>query len=88
MSRYENLWSCRLYLCQCLWRVVARVAADMGHQHIDLFNAEKGEWLEGIACVASIDIALYGTQRFEFGYLIGQLDRADIACVPNLIDIA
>ena len=88
MARHEDFRVCRLYLCQCLWRIVTRITADMGHQHINIFDTKEGKRLIGISSIATIDIAIYGTQWLELGNLIRQLYRADIAGVPNLIHIA
>ena len=88
VTRDENLRVGRLNLRQCLWRVVSRITANMGHKHRYLLHLEECEWLERVARVATVDIAIDRTQRFELGNLVRQLDRADIARVPNLVDIA
>jgi hypothetical protein len=44
--------------------------------------------LKRVASISAVDIAIYGAQRFELGDFVGQLNRSNIASVPNLINVA
>ena len=70
-----------------LWHVMAWIAADMGHVNIDILDVEKQ--IFGILHPHDmvVDVAIYGTQRLEMSQGIGSLDVADVARMPQLVDI-
>ena len=70
-----------------LRHVVAGIAPDMGHVDIDILDMEKQ--VLGILHPHDmvVDIAMHGTQRLEVGQGIGSLDVADVARMPQLVNI-
>ena len=67
--------------------VAARIAADVGHQHPDALAFEGEELGVDAARQSAVDVAAHGFQRFEGGDPVGQLDRADVARVPEFVDV-
>ena len=67
--------------------VVAGIAPDMGHVDIDILDMEKQ--VLGVLHPHDmvIDVAMHGTQRLEVGQSIGSLDVADVARMPQLVNI-
>ena len=65
--------------------VVARVAADVGHQHGDLLAREGQKLRVDAAREAAVDVARDGAQGLEGGDAVGQLERADVARVPDFV---
>lgn len=59
----------------------------MGHQHPDALGFEREELGVDAACHAAVDVAAHGFQRFEGGDPVGQLDRSDVARMPDFIDL-
>lgn len=60
----------------------------MGYEHTLTLTLEERELVVGSSHHASVDVAIYTSQWLEFGYLISQLYRAKVSCVPDFIDIA
>ena len=67
--------------------VVAWIAPDVGHVDIDILDMEKQ--VLGILHPHDmvVDVAMHGTQRLEVGQGIGSLDVADVASMPQLVNI-
>ena len=67
--------------------VVAGIATDVGHVDIDILDME--EQILGILHPHDmvVDVAMHGTQRLEVGQSIGGLDVADVASMPQLVNI-
>ena len=57
MSGDEEFGMQRLYFCRCARVVMARVAADMGHQHPHALAFECEEIRVDAACEPSVDVA-------------------------------
>ena len=66
---------------------MAGIAADMGHEDIDILDAETIELREGIAHVAGVHIAEDSAGGFELAQGLEEFETADIACMPDLIDV-
>ena len=77
----------RLYLCRCARVVMARVAADMGHQHPHALAFECEEIRVDAACEPSVDVARDGAQGFERRDRVGQFERADVARMPDFVHV-
>ncbi len=67
--------------------VVAGIAADMGHVDIDILDMEK----QVLGILHShdmvVDVAMHSAQWLEVGQSIGGLDVADVASMPQLVNI-
>ena len=87
MARNKYVGLRRLNHPDGLGRIVARIAAYVGHQHPFTLALEKIELIIGPAHNPAVDITIYALQGLESGNLVGQLQRTEIARVPNLIDI-
>ena len=68
--------------------VAARIAPDVGHQHLHLLAAEGEEVGVDAAGHAAVDVARDGAQGLEGGNAVGQLERPDVSRMPDLIDLA
>ena len=60
-------------MLQCLGVIVAGIASDMCHQHPHALNLEEAELVIYSASITTVNITIYGTQRFELRNLIGKL---------------
>jgi hypothetical protein len=67
--------------------VFARIAADVLDEHIDPFAGETVFFRETVAQVATVDIAIYGTERGYGREFVGDLHSSNVAGVPNLITL-
>ena len=70
-----------------LGHVMAWIAADVGHVDVDVFHMEKQ--ILGILHPHDmvIDVAMHGAKRLEMSQGIGSLDVADVARMPQLVDV-
>ena len=70
-----------------LRHVMAWIAADMGHVDVNVFDME--EQVFGIlhANDVVVDVAMHGTQRLEMSQGIRGFYVADVARMPQLIDV-
>ena len=70
-----------------LRHVVARIAAYVGHIDIHVFDMEEQAF--GILHPDDmvVDVAMHGAQWLEGGQGISRLDAANIARVPQLVDV-
>ena len=70
-----------------LGHVVARIAADVGHVDIDILDMKKQ--ILGILHSHDmvVDVAMHSTQWLEVGQGIGGLDVADVARMPQLVNV-
>ena len=68
--------------------VVAGIAADVLHEHFDALALESVFLAEHVAEVATVDVAIDGTQRCNLLQPLGQFDRADVAGVPDFVTFA
>jgi len=87
VARHEDRGASRLDALEDARVVAARVAADVGHQHRGLLAAEEVDERPYAPRRAAVGIAAHGAQGFESGDAVGQLERADVARVPDFIDV-
>jgi hypothetical protein len=85
VSRNKNLGASAVDMLQSIRCILARIATDMCHQHLDALDLEEAKFAIHTPDNIAIDIAIYGTQRLKRGYLVGNLRSAKIACTPHLI---
>jgi hypothetical protein len=60
----------------------------MGYKHPFVFALETAKFVVGATHHTSVDIAPHALRRLERSNLVGQLNRAEITGVPNLIYVA
>lgn len=65
--------------------VVPRIAADVGDEYVVLFAADRIELLVKTADIPTVDVSADGMQRLEGGDAIGELERSDVAGMPDLV---
>ena len=70
-----------------LRHVVAGIAPDMGHVDIDILDMEKQVLGVLHSYDMVVDVAMHSTQWLEVGQGIGGLDVADVARMPQLVNI-
>ena len=70
-----------------LGHVMAGIAADVGHVDVDILDVEKQVLRVLQAHHMVVDIAMNGAQRLERGQGIGCFDIADVARVPQLVNV-
>ena len=87
MSRHKNVGFGGLYHPYRLGGVVAWITADMGYQHPLTFALKAVKLVIDASHNTTIDIAIDSFQRFECRYLVGQSQRAEVAGVPNFINV-
>ena len=87
VSRHEERGACRPDAREDARVVAARIASDVGHEHRRLFAPEEVDQRPDAPHRASVGIAADGPQRFEGGDAVGQFQRADVAGVPDLVDV-
>jgi hypothetical protein len=88
MTRNKNSRVRLVDMSQRTTIVVAGIAAYMGHQHAKTLDIEDRNLGIDAAYLVVVDIAIDRTQGFERSDLVSHSQRADIARVPHLIDIA
>ena len=69
------------------WVIMARITADMRHEHIHILHAETIRFVERISHVTTIHISEHGTGGLELPQAAQHLITAYIAGMPNFIDI-
>ena len=87
VSRHEERGACRPDAREDARVVAARIASDVGHEHRRLFAPEEVDQRPDAPHRAAVGIAADGPQRFEGGDAVGQFQRADVAGVPDLVDV-
>ena len=70
-----------------LRHVVSGITTDVGHIDIGIFDVEKQ--VLGIlhADYMVVNIAVDGTQRLEVGQGVSRFNVADVACMPQFINV-
>ena len=80
----------RLFVLQNVFHlghVMAWIAADVGHVDVDVFHVEKQIlWILHSHHMV-VDVAMHGTQRLEMRQGIGGFNVADVARMPQLVDV-
>ena len=66
---------------------MARIAADVGYEHMFLLALEECRTVIHAAHHAAVHIAVNATQRFECGDGVRRLQRPEVSGVPYLIHI-
>ena len=67
--------------------VTAGVAADVLHHDVDALAAKANLLGKHAAQVAAVDVAIHGRERMEPAEAQGHLGGADVAGMPNLVDV-
>ena len=67
------------------WVVVARISPDVSHQHVHIFTLPLQPFGVYPPQVATVAIAIDGSQRAELIQPLRHFYRPDIASVPNLV---
>ena len=67
--------------------VMAGITSDVGHQHLHPLALEGLERGIDAAGHAAVDVAAHGAERLECGDPVGQLDRADVARMPDFVHV-
>ena len=83
----EQVWLFFLQDALDLGHVVPRITADMGHVDIDIFHMEKQVFGILQAHGVVVDVAMNRPQRLEVGQSLSRLDVAQIASVPQLVNV-
>ena len=85
MSADKQVWLVGQNFAIGLRAVTSGIAADVGHQHIDLFAAKGQKFGIIEPNSAAIDVAVHGAQRAKCSQSLGQIVGADVATVPNFV---
>ena len=70
-----------------LGHIVPWIATDMGHVDIDVFHMEKEVFWVLQPNDVVVDVAVNRAQRLEVSQGLGSFDIADVARVPQLVDV-
>ena len=63
------------------------IAADVRHQHIDVFYAKTIEFAERIPYITAIHVTEHGAGGFEFPQCLQHFRAADVTRMPQLVNI-
>ena len=70
-----------------LRHVMSRVAADVGHVDVDVFHVKEEVFGVLHPNDLAVDVAVHGAQRLEVGQGLGCLNAADVAGMPQLVNV-
>ena len=85
VSSHKELWRIGKELRADRGIVVARIAANMLDEHIDILALKTIQLAIHQSQVATIAITTNSTERTESSQLLSHLYATYIACVPNLV---
>lgn len=67
--------------------IVPRVATDVGHEDIHVFDDKAVELFVAQSDVVAVDVAIDGAKGLERLELVRHVKRADVARVPDFVAI-
>ena len=87
MTGDEEAWRGCAQLARHGAVVTAGVAADVFHQHVDVFAAETELQGELAAHVRAVNVAVHAAQGSYGAEAVGNGERAEVAGVPYLVAV-
>lgn len=85
VARDEEFGRMNVNLGYHLAGIFAGVSADVGHPHVHPLDGKPLVLRVAQAQFVTVDVAIDGPEGFQGLEAVGQLDRADVARVPNLV---